>query len=78
MLDFKDRIDDIVRLCFDSNPIFQHAVRDAFEYFINQRQSKPAEMIAKYCDSKLRAGNKEATEEELERILDKVCDCFDE
>ena len=31
---------------------------------------------AKYVDSKLRAGNKEATEEELERILDKIMIIF--
>lgn len=32
--------------------------------------------IAKYVDSKLRAGNKEATDEELERILDKIMIIF--
>lgn len=31
---------------------------------------------AKYVDSKLRAGNKEATDEELERILDKIMIIF--
>ncbi|CAH1109919.1 unnamed protein product [Psylliodes chrysocephalus] len=30
------------------------------------------EAWAKFADSKLRAGNKEATEEELERLLDKI------
>ena len=31
---------------------------------------------AKYIDNKLRAGNKEATEEELDRILDKIMVIF--
>lgn len=31
---------------------------------------------AKYVDNKLRAGNKEATEEELERLLDKIMVLF--
>lgn len=31
---------------------------------------------AKHVDSKLRAGNKEATDEELERILDKIMIIF--
>lgn len=31
---------------------------------------------AKYVDMKLRAGNKEATEEELEQILDKIMVLF--
>lgn len=35
-----------------------------------------ASHAAKYVDSKLRAGNKEATEEELERILDKIMIIF--
>ena len=35
-----------------------------------------ASCSAKYVDSKLRAGNKEATEEELERILDKIMIIF--
>jgi len=32
--------------------------------------------IAKFVDSKLRAGNKESTEEELERLLDKIMVLF--
>lgn len=31
---------------------------------------------AKFVDSKLRAGNKEASEEELERLLDKIMVLF--
>lgn len=33
-------------------------------------------ILAKYVDSKLRAGNKEATDEELEELLDKVIILF--
>lgn len=33
-------------------------------------------LTAKHVDSKLRAGNKEATDEELERILDKIMILF--
>lgn len=33
-------------------------------------------LSAKYVDNKLRAGNKEATEEELERLLDKIMVLF--
>ncbi|XP_013419680.1 cullin-4A [Lingula anatina] len=76
LLDFKDRIDNIVAVCFAKNEKFVNAVKEAFETFINQRQNKPAEFIAKYVDSKLRAGNKEATEEELERLLDKIMVLF--
>ena len=46
--------------------------QDAFENLINQRQNKPAELIAKYIDAKLRAGNKGQSEEELDAELDKA------
>lgn len=72
LLDFKDKMDYIVNTCFDHNEKFMNSLREAFEFFINQRSNKPAELIAKYVDMKLRAGNKEATEEELEQILDKI------
>lgn len=72
LLDFKDKMDFIVNTCFDHNEKFMNSLREAFEFFINQRSNKPAELIAKYVDMKLRAGNKEATEEELEQILDKI------
>lgn len=36
-------------------------MQDAFEQFINQRHNKPAELIAKFLDAKLRTGNKVST-----------------
>ncbi|KAF7668273.1 hypothetical protein LDENG_00025440 [Lucifuga dentata] len=76
LLDFKDKMDNVAQSCFARNESFINAMKEAFESFINKRPNKPAELIAKYVDSKLRAGNKEATEEELERILDKIMIIF--
>uniref|UniRef100_A0A8C1BGH6 Cullin 4A n=2 Tax=Cyprinus carpio TaxID=7962 RepID=A0A8C1BGH6_CYPCA len=76
LLDFKDKMDHVTQRCFQRNDNFINAMKEAFENFINKRPNKPAELIAKYVDSKLRAGNKEATEEELERILDKIMIIF--
>jgi len=76
LLDFKEKLDQILIQCFKSNDKFILSLKDSFESFINQRQNKPAEMIAKFVDSKLRAGNKEASEEELERLLDKIMVIF--
>ncbi len=76
LLDFKERIDNIIASCFAGNEKFINAMKESFEYFINQRQNKPAELIAKHVDSKLKAGNKEATEEELEQLLDKIMVLF--
>lgn len=76
LLDFKDRIDNVISECFQKNEKFVNSMKESFESFINQRQNKPAELIAKFLDSKLRAGNKEATEEELEKLLDKILVIF--
>ncbi|XP_031622090.1 cullin-4B [Contarinia nasturtii] len=76
LLDFKDKLDNIVRTCFEHNDKYVNSLREAFEFFVNQRSNKPAELIAKYVDMKLRSGNKEATEEELEQILDKIMVLF--
>uniref|UniRef100_A0A452VDI9 Cullin-4B n=1 Tax=Ursus maritimus TaxID=29073 RepID=A0A452VDI9_URSMA len=76
LLDFKDKVDHIIDICFLKNEKFINAMKKAFETFINKRPNKPAELIAKYVDSKLRAGNKEATDEELEKMLDKIMIIF--
>ncbi|XP_064339505.1 cullin-4B-like [Camelus dromedarius] len=76
LLDFKDKIDFIIETSFLKNEKFIVAMNEAFETFINKRPNKPAELLAKYVDSKLRAGNKEATDEELEELLDKIMILF--
>lgn len=76
LLEFKDKIDNIIEVCFMKNEKFINVMKESFECFINERQNAPAALIAKYVDSKLRAGNKEATEEELERNLDKIMVLF--
>lgn len=76
LLDFKDQMDLIVTSSFQRNDKFVNSLKEAFEYFINQRTNKPAELIAKFVDSKLKSGNKELTEEELERLLDKIMVLF--
>ncbi|PSN31276.1 Cullin-4B [Blattella germanica] len=67
LLDFKDKMDNIVGHCFQKNDKFANSLKEAFEHFVNQ---------PKFVDSKLRAGNKESTEEELERLLDKIMVLF--
>lgn len=75
LLDFKEKL-DLTYQCWADNEKFQHSLKDSFEHFINQRQNRPAELVAKYIDNKLRSGNKEATEEELDKILDKIMVLF--
>ena len=76
LLNFKDALDHIINNCFGKSEKFTTSMKEAFEYFINQRANKPAELIAKFVDSKLKAGNKEASEEELEKLLDKIMVLF--
>lgn len=76
LLDFKESMDVVVRDCFNKNEKFTNSLKEAFENFINIRANKPAELIAKFVDSKLKAGNKESTEEELERLLDRIMVLF--
>lgn len=72
LIEFKDEMDLIVSCCFENNNKFAYAVKEAFEYFINLNSNRPAEMIAKFVDAKLRTGNKESSEEEFDSLLDKV------
>ena len=48
-VDFKDKLDSIVAICFNKNEKFVNIMKESFEYFINQRQNKPAEVIGLYC-----------------------------
>lgn len=48
LLDFKDKMDVIVRNCFEHNEKFTNSLREAFEFFINQRANKPAELIGTF------------------------------
>jgi len=46
LLDFKDKMDNIVNTCFHKNEKFANSLKEAFEAFINQRANKPAELIS--------------------------------
>ncbi|KAK9093469.1 hypothetical protein Syun_028380 [Stephania yunnanensis] len=76
LLDFKASLDRIWEESFAKNEAFSNTIKDAFEHLINLRQNRPAELIAKFVDEKLRAGNKGTSEEELEGTLDKVLVLF--
>ncbi len=76
LLEFKEKLDHFLHECFHNNEKFSNTLKDSFEHFINQRTNKPGELIAKAVDARLRTGNKEASEEELEKILDKLLILF--
>lgn len=76
LLEFKERMDRVVDECYQKEERFVYSLREAFENFIDRRPNKPAELIAKYIDAKLKSGNKEASEDELEKMLDKILVLF--
>nr|KYP46841.1 Cullin-4B [Cajanus cajan] len=76
LLEFKASLDTTWEESFFKNEAFCNTIKDSFEHLINLRQNRPAELIAKFLDEKLRAGNKGTSEEELEGTLDKVLVLF--
>jgi cullin-4 len=76
LLDLKARMDAVLRDAFSGSEPFANALKDAFETFINERANRPAELVAKYIDGLLKAGNKGTNEEELEALLDRVLILF--
>lgn len=74
LLDFKLKIDTIVKKAFKSNDRFLNVVRNSFSQFINKRLNKPAELLAKYVDSKMRC--KSLMEDEIEAILQRIMVIF--
>lgn len=76
LLDLKSRLDELVSYSFKGAENFNNAVNLAFESFVNARENKPAELIAKFIDGILRTGNKGFTEEQLETTLDKALMLF--
>ena len=43
---------------FNSSRDFTHSLKESCEAFMNVRENKPAELIAKYIDGMLRTGGK--------------------
>lgn len=54
LLTFKERVDGIVETSLAHSYMYVDAVRIAFKKFINQRKYKPAQLLAKFIDGKMR------------------------
>uniref|UniRef100_A0AAF5PJZ6 CULLIN_2 domain-containing protein n=1 Tax=Wuchereria bancrofti TaxID=6293 RepID=A0AAF5PJZ6_WUCBA len=76
LLAMKRQLDNVVDSCFERNGKFVQMEKDSFDYFINTRPNKPAELVAKFMDGKLRSGNKGVTEEEMENLMDEIIVLF--
>lgn len=67
LINFKRKLDHVLQSCFDNDTLFQNAVKESFEHLINTRGNKPAELLAKFIDSKLKPVPKVKDEQKLER-----------
>ncbi|CEP10928.1 hypothetical protein [Parasitella parasitica] len=66
---FKRKIDAILKHCFNDDVNFLNALKESFERFINTRGNKPAELLAKHLDSKLKIPVKK---QRLQEIVDTI------
>ena len=77
LLAFKASLDELLAQSLSSNPSFLHALKASFDTFLNGRENKPAEMIAKHLDKLLRSGGaKGQTNEELDAEMERVMFLF--
>ena len=77
LLAFKSTLDSLLHTSLASSPSFLHSLKLSFDAFLNSRENKPAEMIAKYLDHLLRSGGaKGQTNEELDAEMDRVIFLF--
>ncbi|GAA5912728.1 cullin family protein [Sporobolomyces salmoneus] len=74
LIQFRKTALSFVEGCFSKEDKFREAINDAFKFFINKRENKPAEMMAKYLDSKLRSGK--IDDNEMEQTLNDVLYLF--
>lgn len=76
LIGFQAAMNTVLRESFAMDADFSRASRDAFGVFINARQNKPAEMIAKFIDAKMKAGNKAMSDADLEQTFRDVLNLF--
>lgn len=80
LLTLHDRYMHLVSDCFGSHAVFNKAMKEAFERFVNERvgDSSTAQLFANYCDSLLNTGGRGAkmSESDVETQLDKLVKLF--
>lgn len=50
LMKLKENLDQTISECFENNEKFIQGERDAFNYFINIRANKPAELIGNHFE----------------------------
>lgn len=80
LLALHDRYMHLVTNCFSKHAVFNKAMKEAFERFVNEQvgDSATAQLFANYCDSLLNTGGKGAkmSENDVEAQLEKLVKLF--
>ncbi|KAM0790651.1 hypothetical protein ACM66B_004511 [Microbotryomycetes sp. NB124-2] len=76
LVDLRRQSVTIVKDCCDNELSFASAISTAYQTFINKRENKPAEQMAKFIDQKMRSGNKSLDDDELEHLFGDVLFLF--
>eukprot|EP00613_Pedinella_sp_CCMP2098_P057863 CAMPEP_0171851480 /NCGR_PEP_ID=MMETSP0992-20121227/21049_1 /TAXON_ID=483369 /ORGANISM="non described non described, Strain CCMP2098" /LENGTH=612 /DNA_ID=CAMNT_0012471393 /DNA_START=116 /DNA_END=1951 /DNA_ORIENTATION=- len=78
VLDLHDKYTSLVEAQFDSNSLFQKALKDAFVEFVNRDVGKHpnSELMSSYCDKVLRTGGEKLSDQEVEATLEKTVQLF--
>lgn len=75
LLALKTQLDEVLATAFGGAAPFADMLTSALQSAINSRPNKPAELLAKYIDMRLR-GSKGESEGELEASLDRALELF--
>lgn len=76
LISFQSMVDQVVKGAFENDFDMIQVSRDSFASFINSRKNKPAEMIAKFIDQKMKLGNKAMSDEDLDKLFNQVLRLF--
>lgn len=76
LIAFQTAVDKVTIESFDHEHDLTRVAREAFASFVNSRKNKPAEMIAKFIDQKMKLGNKAMSDEDLNTAFDQVLRLF--
>jgi len=75
LIAFRDEMEKFIDACFEAN--FIATLKSSIETAVNARENRPAELIARYVDGRLKSGSKGVgSEDTLEIELDKVMQLF--
>lgn len=58
LLNFRTKLNVLLEKGFNNDATFANALKESFEAFVNSRKSRPAELLAKFIDTKMRQSAK--------------------